>query len=43
MKISKNELLIIVVAVIILLVILVFFLYSGNGTMMDGGMNGKMK
>jgi len=39
MKISKNELVIIVVAVIILLFILIFFLYSGNGTMMDGGMN----
>ena len=39
MKISKNELVILIVAVIILLFILIFFLYSGNGTMMDGGMN----
>jgi len=42
MNISKNTLLIIIIAVIVLAVIVVFFLYSGNGTMMDGGMNGRI-
>ena len=37
MTITKNTLLIIV-----LVVIIVLFLYFGNGTMMDSGMNGKM-
>ena len=37
MTITKNTMLI-----ILLIVIVMLFLYFGNGTMMDGGMNGKM-
>ena len=42
MDIKKNTLLIIVIAVLILAVIVILVLYTGNGTMMDGGMNGRM-
>jgi hypothetical protein len=37
MTITKNSLLIIVLVIIVAL-----YLYFGNGTMMDSGMNGKM-
>ena len=42
MKNSKNTWLIVLIAVIVLVVIVLLFLYSGNGTMMNGGMNGRM-
>ncbi len=41
MNISKNTLLIIL-AVIVVAVIVVFFLHTGSGTMMNGGMNGRL-
>ena len=42
MKNSKNIWLIVLIAVIVLVVIVVLYLYTGNGTMMNGGMNGMM-
>ena len=37
MTVTKNS-----VLIIVLVVVVVLFLYFGNGTMMDGGINGSM-
>ena len=42
MNIKKNTLIIILIAVIVIIVIVVLFLNSGDGTMMNDGVNRMM-